>query len=189
MSETKDNLSWSAFRYVANELDAAEASEFESLLLTEQAAREAVADAVEETTRIRRALAGAVVVTGASQRSNWSHQKTRVAVVTIGSCLTLLLALFFVRSSTPISGDVVHQAIESDSSVSPAQLAYAWAEARNGSTELQPAIGGEFTETFDSVLSGPLDSESEQSLVAPSWMLAALAKMDGGIDSELDIQE
>lgn len=189
MSETNDNLSWSAFRYVANELDAVKAREFESLLMTDQAAREAVANAVEETTRIRQVLAGAVVVTGASQRSNWSHQTTRVAVVAVGSCLTLLLALFLVRSSLPISGEVVQQASESDLLVSPAQLAYAWAETRTGLFELQPTLDVELADSVDSVLNGSMDSESDQSLVAPSWMLAALAKMDGGIESGLDLQE
>jgi anti-sigma factor RsiW len=189
MSETQNKLSWSAFCYVANEMDATEASEFESLLMTDQAAREAVADAVEESARIRQALAGAVVVTAASQRTKWNRKTTRVAVVTVGSCLTLLFVLFLVRSSVPIARDFAHQGIESDSSVSPAQLAYAWAEARNGLTELQPAVDADLADTVDSVFNGPIDSESEQSLVAPSWMLAALAKMDRGIDSGLDLQE
>ena len=137
----------------------------------------------------RQALAGDFVVTAVSRRSNWGNKKARVAVVAIGSCLTLLLALGFVVSSRPISGDVAHQDDESELSISPAQLAYAWAEARMGSTELQPAFGAELTETLDAVLNGPLDSDSEQSLVAPSWMLAALSKMDDGIDSKLDVQE
>jgi len=189
MSETQDKLHWLAFRYVADELDATEASEFESLLATDQAAREAVARAVEVTTQIRQALANAVVVTAASKQSNWSRNTTRAAVVAVGSCLTLFLALCLVRSSLPITGGVAHQSIESDSSVSPAQLAYAWAKARNGLTELQPVANPVLTDSLDAVLFAAVDSESEQSLVAPSWMLAALAKMDGGIDSEIEYQE
>ncbi|MDA1050820.1 MAG: hypothetical protein O3C40_10120 [Planctomycetota bacterium] len=189
MSETQDKLNWLAFRYVANELDAVEASAFESLLTTDQAAREAVASAVEETIQIRQALANPAVVTAASQRSNWSREATRVAVVSVGCCLTLILALCLVRSSMPVTGTVANQTIESNSSVPPAQLAYAWAEARDGLAELQPAINVEFADTFDSVLNGAIDAESEQSLVAPSWMLAALSKMDGETGSEIDIQE
>ncbi len=188
MSATQDNLNWLAFRYVANELDATEASEFESLLTTDQAAREAVARAVEETTQIRQALAG-TVVTAASERSNWSHKSTRVAIVAVGSCLTVLMALMLVRSSLPTTGDVARQANEQHISSSRAQLAYAWAEARSGSTELQPATDPVLADSLDAVLIASVDLESEQSLLAPSWMLAALEKMDGGIDSDLEIQE
>ncbi len=189
MSETQDKLSWSAFRYVANEMDATEASEFESLLMADHAAREEVANAVDQAARIRQALAGDVVVTAASHRSTWSRKTAQTAVVTVGSCLALLFVLFLFRSSTPIESDFSHQEIEGDSPVSPAQLAYAWAEARNGLTELQPTVDADLADTVDSVFNGPVDSESEQSLVAPSWMLAALAKMDSGIESALDLQE
>lgn len=189
MSETKDNLSWQAFRYVANELDAAETSEFELLLATDQAAREAVANAVGETARIRQALDREAVATATSQRSSWNRKTARVTTVAIGSCLALFLALCLVRSSVPVPGRVADLAIANELTLSRAQLAYAWAEARNGSIELQAKVDAELSNTLDSVLTGPIDSESEQSLVAPSWMLAALVKMDGGIDTEDEVQE
>jgi len=189
MSEIQDQLNWLAFRFVANELDATEASEFESLLVTDQAAREAVARAVEETTQIRQALAGAAVVAAASQRSNWRRKTNRVTIVAVGSCLTLLLAVCLVRSPLSITGGVAYQVDESDFSNSPAQLAYAWAEARGGATELQPATNPVLADSLDVVLIAAVDSDFEQSLVTPSWMLAALEKMDGGIDSDIEIQE
>lgn len=99
------------------------------------------------------------------------------------------MALFLVRSSRPTTDDVAHQASEQHASSSPAQLAYAWAEARNGSTELQLAINPVLADSLDAVLIASVDLESEQSLLAPSWMLAALEKMDGGIDSDMEIQE
>lgn len=189
MSETQDKLNWLAFRYVANELDAAEASEFESLLTTDQAAREAVAGAVEQTTQIRQALAGTVVV-AASTQSNWSRSKTtRVAFVAVGSCLTLLMALLLVRSSLPITGGVAHEGVEGELPFSSAQLAYAWAEARSGSTDVQPTTNLPLADSLDALLIATVDLESEQSLLAPSWMLAALEKMDSGFGSDMEIQE
>ncbi|MBI2480072.1 MAG: hypothetical protein HYV60_16015 [Planctomycetia bacterium] len=189
MSETEDRLSWLAFRYVANELDATETREFESRLITDQVAREAVATAVEETIRIRRALAGAVVVTAASQRSKWSRRSTRVAVVAIGSCLTLLLAVCLVRPTVPVTGVVARPSVANERSDSPAQLAYAWAEARYQLAEFQPATNVVLTDAMDPVAIVLRDLESEQSLVAPSWMIAALAKMGSGGESEIEIQE
>lgn len=189
MSETQEALSWLAFRYVANELDAVEANEFESLLMTDQVAREAVAAAVEEATQIRQAL-GIVVCAGA-QRSNWSLRTTRVAIVAAGSCLTLFLALCLVRPSLPKT-DSVALTVANDSLSSPAQLAFVWAESRHGLAELQPVADPLLTDSLDMVSiadADDMDSESESSLVAPSWMLAALAKMDGGVDSEFEIQE
>jgi anti-sigma factor RsiW len=189
MSETQDKLNWLAFRYVANELDAAEASNFELLLTTDQAAREAVASAVAQTIQIRQALAGAVVVAATAQRSTWSRKTNRVTLVAVGSCLALLLAVCLLRSPLTITDGVAYQANENDFSNSPAQLAYAWAEARDGSTELQPATEPVLADSLDGVLIAAVDSDFEQSLVTPSWMLAALEKMDGGINSDLEMQE
>ncbi|MFQ5731265.1 MAG: hypothetical protein ACE5KM_04840, partial [Planctomycetaceae bacterium] len=45
----RDDLEWTAFRYVANELSAEEAAAFEQRLADDQAAREAVARCVEMT--------------------------------------------------------------------------------------------------------------------------------------------
>jgi hypothetical protein len=176
-----------AFRYVANELDVVEANEFESLLLTDQVAREAVAAAVQETTHIHQALG--VIDRAASQRSNWNRKTTRVAIIAVGSCLTLFLALCLIRSSLPMTDGVAHQTVANDSSGSSAQLAYAWAEARNGLSELQPVANTLLADSLEMSVIAEINSESESALVAPSWMLAALAKMDSGIDSEFEIQE
>jgi hypothetical protein len=186
MSESQDKLSWLAFRYVANEMDTTEANDFESLLLNDQAAREAVAVAVSETTQIRQALA--TVVTGTSQRSGWSRRSTRFAVVAMGSCLTLFLAVCLVRSSLPPERSIVHQLVASPPSDS-VELAYAWAEARHGLAEVQSAGNVVLTDSLDTVSIAAIDSEFEHSLVAPSWMLAALAKIDSGVESEFEPQE
>ena len=188
MSETQDKLNWLAFRYVANELDATEVNEFESLLLTDQAAREAVARAVSETIQIRQALA--VVATATSERSNWGRKSTRVAFLAIGSCLALLLAVCLIRPSLPPAGsEIVYQSAISSPSDSPLQLAYVWAEARHDLAEFPPAANAVLADSLDAVVIAAIDSDLEQSLVAPSWMLAALANADSGIDSEFENQE
>ena len=187
MSETQEKLRWLAFRYLADEMDASEANDFESRLLTDQVAREAVARAVSETTQIRQALA--TVVTGTSQRSGWSRRSTHFAIVAMGSCLTLFLAVCLVRSSLPPERSVVHQLVASSPSDSPIELAYAWAEARHGLAEVQSAGSVALTDSLDVVSIAAIDSEFERSLVAPSWMLAALANMDGGVDPKFEIQE
>ena len=62
MSEPQDKLSWSAFRYVANELDASEISEFESRLMTEQAARSGILDIDPRRRVVSRIIPGVVPV-------------------------------------------------------------------------------------------------------------------------------
>lgn len=188
MSETQDKLNWLAFRYVANELDAAEVSEFESQLLTDQAAREAVAVAVEQATRIRRALSSGVVVAAAAQRSNWGRKSTRVAIVVLGSSLSLLLSVCLVQTSRPVADGVFSESLVGPSTDASAQLAFAWAEARHGLTELKPAAHVALTDSFEGVLAVATDSDFEQSLVPPSWMLAALGTLDSGNDSEFEVE-
>jgi hypothetical protein len=188
MNETQDNLNWLAFRYVANELDPTESSEFELRLMTDQTAREAIAAAVGATTRMRLALGDAVVVTAASQRTRWGRKSTRVAIVAMGSCLTLLLAVALLRPSVSPTG-IVSQSAVNEPTDSRAELAFAWAEVRYQLAEFQPAANAVMADAMDPVAIALRDSESEQSLVAPNWMLAALAKRDSGVESEFEIQE
>ncbi|MCA9144434.1 MAG: hypothetical protein H6823_10895 [Planctomycetaceae bacterium] len=188
MSETQEKLNWLAFRYVANELDAIEASEFELRLMTDQTAREAIAVAVGETTRIRVALGDAAVVAAASQRTSWGQKSTRFAIVAMGSCLTLLLAVALLRPSVSPTG-IASQSSVNEPIDSRAELAFAWAEVRYQLAEFQPAANAVMADAMDPIAIALRDSESEQSLVAPNWMLAALAKKDSGIELEFEIQE
>ena len=55
--------------------------------------------------------------------------------------------------------------------------------------DFQPALHAEPVEPWDSLASTSIESESSQSLVAPTWMLAALEKMDREVVSELELQE
>lgn len=189
MSKSNSELNWLAFRYVANELDPTETSDFESLMLTDQSAREAVAKMVGETVTFRSAFASDNVAAASLQRENWSRKTIRVTVVSVGSCLTLLLAMLLVRSTSSPIDRVAGDVIESESLASPAQLAYAWAESRRGLGELRQSTSVNASDPMDVVLNDTFVSDLDQPLVAPSWMLAALTKQATGINSELEVQE
>lgn len=64
-TDRDDNLTWLAYQYVANELDAAQRHDFETRLASDQAARDAVADVV----LIHQALADTPAVTDTPERS------------------------------------------------------------------------------------------------------------------------
>jgi hypothetical protein len=185
MNKVNNELDWQAFRYVANEMSEAESSDFESLLLTDQTAREAVARAIEETAHIRQALAHSDIAIADLQRSSWNRKSRRTAVVAIGSCLTLLVAIFVVRISLPVSDGGLHYVAEDDS----AGLAFAWVEARGELLDLEQEVNTELTDIYEAVLDSTIVLEEDETLVAPTWMLAALAKLDDGADFNELIQE
>src|SRR5262245_14251679 len=92
---TIDNeLDWSAFRYLAGELTAAEAEAFEARLAAEQPAREALASAVELTQVVVAAESQSVhaVVTTRALRSSW---QTRLAWMAIGGVASLALGMLY----------------------------------------------------------------------------------------------
>lgn len=185
MNKINGELDWQAFRYVANEMNEAESSDFESLLLTDQTAREAIARAIEETTQIRQAFAHSDIAVADLQRSSWNRKSRRTVVVAIGSCLTLLVAIFVVRISLPISDGSLQHVAKDDSS----GLAFAWLEARGESFDLEQEANAELTDIYEAALDSTVVPEDDETLVAPTWMLAALAKLDDGADFNELIQE
>ncbi|MCA9119882.1 MAG: hypothetical protein H6822_01035 [Planctomycetaceae bacterium] len=185
MSEVRDKLSWLAFRYVANELDATEVSDFESQLLTDQAAREAVARVVEQSAMIHQALSRGAVATAPRHRSRWEKKSPAVALVALGSTLALLLAVCLVPTSQPLLDGVPGNS-GAGRSVDSAQLALAWAESRHELIESKSVNSVALADSFDGVSS---DSDYEHSLVPPSWMLAALGQMDSEIGPDFGVQE
>lgn len=187
MSDTKDNLNWLAFRFIANELNVTEASEFESLLVEDQAAREAVAQAVAETNLLGRALAEQRVATPSSRQTSWRVPTTQVVAIAAGSCLLLLGMFLAVRSLDPIPFDVVVHDVEINPPNAPAELAFAWVESR--ASGWQSVTSDSDSELLDSLLTAAVDVEEEDPLVAPSWMLAALARTDSAVNAANELQE
>ncbi|HRX81417.1 MAG TPA: hypothetical protein P5307_20250, partial [Pirellulaceae bacterium] len=101
---------------------------------------------------------------------------------------TLLLAVALLRPSVSPTG-IASQSSVNEPIDSRAELAFAWAEVRYQLAEFQPAANAVMADAMDPIAIALRDSESEQSLVAPNWMLAALAKKDSGIELEFEIQE
>ncbi len=192
MNEKTDDVNWTAFRYVANELAPAEASEFESRLGEDQAAREAVAQAVQHTSQIHASFEQQAVVGLASQERVWNQSASR-AFVLAGSCLTLLLAVMAIRFATQPSPDV---AVRSTDGLITGQggadlsteLALAWAEAFDGDFEIESVSSNRNMDSLEGDISRASITDDD-ALVAPSWMLAALETMGSGINSDIELQE
>jgi len=89
-----EELDWLAFRYAAGELDAAEAEAFEVRLSDQQAAREALARAVELTQIVAAAEAqcGDFVVPVSRTKNEWN---SRLSWMAIGGLASLLLAFLW----------------------------------------------------------------------------------------------
>jgi len=153
MKPTEHNLDWLAFRYVSGELTGDETESFELRLADDQAARDAVASAVELSQAIVAAesLASPVISPAAALRKSWS---THIAWFACGAaaCLLVVLALNFAGQ-------------QRESSVSPV-LANRWSE------QLNLAIEDE--ETPEVPREG---DESDETFAASDWMVEAVRSL------------
>jgi hypothetical protein len=96
MSHPYDDLLWTAYRYSAGELSAAESLRFEEQLATDQAAREALASAValsETVCAIEREVAPSrpIVMPATTTRRSWLQPAGWVTVAA-AACLALTFA-------------------------------------------------------------------------------------------------
>lgn len=183
MNHPEDRLEWLAFCYLANELDADDREAFELQLATDQESREAVARLVQETARLSDALAEPATVTSASTSLAWSRDASRWLAISISSCLVLLV-LFSASQVVKVmplqsksSPDVAN------TSLGTAELAYAWAGTLPETEE------GGVVESLDLLWDGAVGDDADDSLAAPSWMLAAVAGIRGDVTSDLERQE
>src|SRR5262245_16159830 len=89
-----DELAWLAFRFIAGEMTADETTAFELRLADDQAAREAVAAAVELFHAVCAAEAAEpVVAVAAKERSTWSQKVTWVASGAVAAALLVMVSL------------------------------------------------------------------------------------------------
>jgi len=162
MKPASNDLDWLAFRYVAGELPDDEAASFESLLADDQAARDAVVQAVELSQTILAAqVQSPKHVALASAPRNWSTQFTLIACGT-AACLLIALAINFSANnpSRPrLSDDLVN----------------AW--------NLQLEESSDATATED-----PTDADEAEFITAdaPSWMVDAVRSLNGLKPSDED---
>ena len=195
-----DNLDWQAFRYVAGEMEAAEAASFERRLDGDLAACEAVARAVELTHAVALAEEEATAQSAAigsarpvdRRRRPWARHAA-LAIATAAACLAVMLLRprDEFRRSIPSEGGVAAPAA-ADAGVDPVeQLAVAWSETGEQLAALDvdawPAEADEPGEVAE-VLSDADAAADDESELAPSWMLAAVADLSGAPPSSLPIE-
>lgn len=178
MTTDHNDLDWLAFCYAAGDLDVAEAEQFEARLADDQAAREALARAVELTQTVAAAethcddfaaseIPCGDLVTPASRTGlDWNR---RLSWMAVGGLASLLLAMLW----SGFVGPTWHSAQNRLTAKSRYQLAMAWNQARD-----------EFAGVREAALWLPLASDTDDESTAgdmgddvadaPSWMTAAV---------------
>jgi len=152
------DLGWLAFQYVSDELSADEVVQFEAHLAGDQAAREAVAEAVLLCQAV---AAGEEIVPVAAERRSWA-QHAVWAAIGAAACLAIVFAL-----REPI-GKVQNSAARRPGAVdlTSAELALVWAQ----NLELPDAASSD-----EEDLGLAVDvRESDRDVLVPAWMLEAL---------------
>ncbi len=195
-----DNLDWLAFRYLAGELDATETVAFENRLAGDLAAAEAVARAVELTQAVALACdtnknpSQPTPATFCRPRSGWSRViRATVAFAAAAACAAAIL--LGLRDKEPRRPAVpAREAAASPAadehigdSVTPIErVALAWSEIG----ESLAALGVEdwlidANASADYELPAVVAVDEDESELAPSWMLAAVADLSPASDAGL----
>jgi hypothetical protein len=180
MTNDTYDLDWLAFCYAAGDLNATEAEQFEARLADDQAAREALARAVELTQTIAAAETqyctdteysfdtkyGDLVAPAARTSLDWNR---RLSWMAVGGLASLLIAMLW----SGYIGPTWHTAHNRLTANSRYQLAMAWNQARD-----------EFAGVREAALWLPLASDADDESIAanmgddvaeaPSWMTAAV---------------
>jgi hypothetical protein len=163
-----DDLDWSAFCYAAGELSPDEVAAFEARLADDQAAREALARAVELTDVVASAESLAPVVVARSQSNAWTK---RLAWMAIGSAASLLVALLS-------SGVWSWFGSEQTSSIQRSELASAWTQTRQELSESDSDLWYPKHLAADDAIPGESPGAEDDGelldMVTPEWMTAAV---------------
>lgn len=188
-----DELNWTVFRYVAGELSPEEAAAFEVRLADNQAARDAVVQAVhfssavcsaaesfEEKLLSVRQIDGGAARQVASARRRWIAAATTLA--------TMLLCALAVRS---LMTDPTQQTLDSSTS-NIADDSFDSQASRAGRlvsiwTESTPASAAE---RFDAEVADPeTDANTTDDLSVPDWVIAAVSADVEGYSDSNDVEE
>jgi hypothetical protein len=177
------DLDWLALQYVSGEMNEVESAEFEERLADDQAAREAVASAVElvQTVSAAEHLVELPIVTTAARQASWWRS---VAWLAIAGGVAASIALVAMLGSMPHDdGDNSTAELAAPSTMKAADqtLAAAWVETfEDASLAVDP--------TLDFAMDSPADERAEleslladdsATVAAPDWMVSALAGMSG----------
>jgi hypothetical protein len=172
-SAEREELDWLAFRYVAGELAADEAGDFEGRLARDQTARDAVSRAVELTSAICAVEATSSAPVHLARRRR-VQQSLRWAVCLSACALVLIVCFRYLRhseSGPPGSKDV--------SSAAAAELAVVWSETRSEVAD-QVDDSWVWLEVADAGYL-PTAVEDSAALVTPDWMLSAVVAVEADI--------
>jgi hypothetical protein len=162
-----NDLDWLAFCYAAGELNDAEVEQFEARLADDQAAREALARAVELTQTVAAAETqiGDLVTPAYRVQHDW---RRRVSWMAVGGVASLLAALLW----SAVAGPTWHnQTWRKTNSGSRSQLAMAWNQTRSDFVEVREAALWSAASDFDDE---GTDLAADEVPEAPSWMTAAV---------------
>ncbi len=165
----RDELAWLAFCYVANELDDAARTEFELRLAESQAAREAVAQAVE--------LVAAAQLAGACPAAPAATHWNQVAVRCIAA-VAAAVVLFITFGHLPFEREQAEPTVAAH--MEARLLAEAWLKTRQAfrsaepdshPVDVQPAMLEPVADEL------PPAGEDEGELIVSDWMMVALLDM------------
>lgn len=197
------DLAWLAYRYVADELTAEEASTFELRLAEDQTAREAVAQAVELSSAVKVALHDSAIepepaVCTVEARGFWS-QKTWLqpaAWMAVGAAACLAAVVCFYRTDQDESLPPV-AVVEGETEFAQAgAVAMVWAQSQDsGSEDLYLFGSGDGTDGSGMDVSGMEGSADEHAdandpqMIAPGWVLAAVTRGELTDDLHLSLDD
>lgn len=178
MSDGKrDDLRWSAFRYVAGEMPDDERALFELRLQSDDAACDAVEQAVEIGEAVR-SVADGRRVTRRSAREDWSRSTAAWLAALAASILVLIYvgrSLFF---AAPQGGDMVMPGIaspaESGNGVETV-VSLAWADLQRREEFESDALTPSWTEPPEAAALDEMQSDMDDVQTPPQWLLTAVA--------------
>jgi hypothetical protein len=173
--ENRNELDWTAFCYAASELPADEAAAFENRLGEDQAAREALARAVELTQAVASAETMQPVVVVRSRSSVWTRRLTWMA---IGSAASLLIALLWTGSD--VNGRLAGLfAGKPEAPAVSGELAAAWMAAQEelAAAAASPAYLPPISESEIAEIEAAADLADMPE--TPAWMTIAVASLAG----------
>jgi hypothetical protein len=181
-------LAWLAFQYVSEELSADDAAAFELRLAEDQAAREAVAQAVELSAALKLAIGDQVESTEPAEvflveaRGYWSQkawlQPAAWMAVGAAACLAAVFCFYQPRADENRPPVAAGEGVDGD--LSPASsLAMVWAQSRHSGSDaddLATMANGSDEQGADDQSAGDHDVSDDSQMIAPGWLLAAVTR-------------
>lgn len=178
----QQELSWLAFRYVAGELTAVEAEQFEEQLATDQSAREAVAQSVELYHAVAAAEADVPshpLTIAAKVKSTWSQ---RLVWLSTGAAAAAVLVVAGWNATGLWSSSPAKPGVSPD-------LANAWTAVRADVALADEPSRPMIADLTDAELATIAEDELALPMDTPSWMTAAVEGFTAHRPAPLDASE